>query len=258
MDRVQDREQLRGLVAVAEHREGDHRPDGGMRVLSAVLSDPGRVSLDVARIERRPIEGRGEEQDQSVLPADEVLVHRRHRAARCAPDRRPRRSRPTTARSNRSGIRRSKPSRAVFRRRSSRADTSRRPRPRARAIARRPSACCRQARRRAPARRAPRPGERRPRAWRAGTSRARRSRPCPRRRPGSCRRSSLPRRRAAGRGYRRRDSGRAPERSARTACASSADGVGSKNESCSPLRSAGPSRKGTISSRTPRSPVTST
>src|SRR5690349_1787118 len=37
VDRVQQREQLGGLVPVAEHREGEYRPDGGMGVLPAVF-----------------------------------------------------------------------------------------------------------------------------------------------------------------------------------------------------------------------------
>src|SRR5271154_4309006 len=37
IDWVQKRKQLTGLVSVTEHREGDHRPDGAMRILAAIL-----------------------------------------------------------------------------------------------------------------------------------------------------------------------------------------------------------------------------
>src|SRR5208282_5110763 len=50
IDRVQKRKHLTGLVSVTEHRESDHRPDGRVRVLAAVLPDAGRVSFDVARV----------------------------------------------------------------------------------------------------------------------------------------------------------------------------------------------------------------
>ena len=52
IDRVEHREQLAGLVAVAQHREGHHRPDGAMRVLAAILANAGRIALDIAGIER--------------------------------------------------------------------------------------------------------------------------------------------------------------------------------------------------------------
>jgi hypothetical protein len=50
VDGVQDREELAGLVTVAERGERDHRPDGGMAVLAAVFPDT-RQYLDVAGLE---------------------------------------------------------------------------------------------------------------------------------------------------------------------------------------------------------------
>src|SRR5665213_444707 len=78
VDRVQHREQLTGLVAVAEHREGNDRPDGAMTILAAVLADARWIALDVSGVERRQIEWWGEEQDQPVIAANEVLIDRRH------------------------------------------------------------------------------------------------------------------------------------------------------------------------------------
>ena len=97
VDGVEHVEQLDGLVAVAELRQGHHRPQCRMRVLAAVLAHAGQVALDVARIERGRVEGRG------------------------AP--------PSSARWSRCGIPRVAPNRAACRRRSTRGDTSRRPTP---------------------------------------------------------------------------------------------------------------------------------
>ncbi len=51
-----------------------------MGVLAAVFPDAGRIALDVAGIERRVIERRREQQRQPIVSADELLIHRRHRA----------------------------------------------------------------------------------------------------------------------------------------------------------------------------------
>ena len=51
IDRVEDREQLAGLVPVAEAGECEHRPDRSVRVLAAVLAHAGHVALDVARVD---------------------------------------------------------------------------------------------------------------------------------------------------------------------------------------------------------------
>ena len=78
VDGVQDREELAGLVAVAERGERDHGPHRGVRVLPAVLAHARDVSLDVAGLEGRAVEGRREEQDEPVSPPDQVLVDGRH------------------------------------------------------------------------------------------------------------------------------------------------------------------------------------
>ncbi len=82
VDRVEQREQLGGLVAVAQRGEGEHAPDRGVGVLAAVLAHAGQVALDVAGIERRVVERRREEQDQPVAAAHQELVDRRHGARR--------------------------------------------------------------------------------------------------------------------------------------------------------------------------------
>src|SRR5262245_14526618 len=50
IDRVQEREELAGPVAVAERGERHDRPDGPVRVLPAVLAHARRIALHVARI----------------------------------------------------------------------------------------------------------------------------------------------------------------------------------------------------------------
>ena len=52
IDRIQEREELAGSVAVAERGERHDRPDRGVRVLAAVFPDARRVAFDVARIPR--------------------------------------------------------------------------------------------------------------------------------------------------------------------------------------------------------------
>src|SRR4029450_2117603 len=48
---VEEREQPRRLVALAESRKGHHRPHSGVRILASVLPNAWRITLDVARIE---------------------------------------------------------------------------------------------------------------------------------------------------------------------------------------------------------------
>src|SRR5207244_11313932 len=81
---VEDREELPRLVAVPERGEGHHRPHGRMGVLPAVLPYARRVARDVAGIERRAVERRGEEQDELLIAANEGLLARGHRARRAA------------------------------------------------------------------------------------------------------------------------------------------------------------------------------
>ena len=53
VDRIEHREKLGRLVAVAERRERDDRPSRGMRILAAILANAGRIALDVAGVVRR-------------------------------------------------------------------------------------------------------------------------------------------------------------------------------------------------------------
>src|SRR5437763_6694232 len=74
VDRVQDREELVGLVAVTKRGEGHHGPDGGMRILAAILANARRITLDLAGVAIRVIERRGEQQDQLLAAPDEILL----------------------------------------------------------------------------------------------------------------------------------------------------------------------------------------
>ena len=228
-------------------REGDHRPDRGVRVLAAVLADAGRIALDVARVERRAVEGRREEQ--------RPVRRRGGRGARRPPPSRARaRAGSAAPEITRPRLRDRVDPALVARRRAERRAVVEVAAPvpvavpgvalerlraaRRRAAARPP---------RAPLRRAPRP---------AGAKADERGVQEPaepdalalalRRRPGSCRRSSRRRRRAAGRGRRRRG---APS-SARAQCSKSvACSLGDRGLEVrvvlAAARAAGPSRKGT-------------
>src|SRR5258708_1570570 len=81
VDGVEEGEEGRGLVALAEGGEGDYGPGGGVGVLTAVFPDARRVALDVAGVERGTVEGRGEEEGEAVGGSDEVLVHGGHGAS---------------------------------------------------------------------------------------------------------------------------------------------------------------------------------
>ena len=120
-------EQLPRACGIAERRECHRRPDGRVRVLAAVLAHALHVALDVARAGIGVVERRIEQLDQRRVPADELRVdgvHRlRARAAHC-----PRRTTPpSSARSNRSGIRRCSTFPAASRRRTRRGGTRRHP-----------------------------------------------------------------------------------------------------------------------------------
>src|SRR4051812_17192624 len=54
---IEKRQQLVDLVAFAQHGEGKHRPQRGMRVLSAILANARRVALDIAWITLGLVEG---------------------------------------------------------------------------------------------------------------------------------------------------------------------------------------------------------
>ena len=86
VDRVEDGEQLAGLVAVAERGEREDRPDGAVRVLPAVLADARQISLDVAGILGGVVEGWGEQQHEPVAEAHEELVDGSHRLLRSCAD----------------------------------------------------------------------------------------------------------------------------------------------------------------------------
>ena len=140
--------------------------------------------------------------------------------------------------------RRSPPTRAACRRRNTRDGTSCHPMPHARPPAVIAAACARHVSARfVVAARRPRPRAH-ARAPCAGTSRATRSRLCPRRRRDSCRRSSPPFPSAAGHGRRRRGCDRWRAHNARTACRARPTMRGSKNVSSCPAASTGPSRNG--------------
>ena len=228
----------------------------GVRVLAAVLADAGRIALDVAGIERRLVERRREQQHQPVVAADRAarstaaIARARARRIAGAGDHAPR-----TARSSRSGTRRSRPSRAACRRRSSRAGTSRRPRPSRSSAFCSAAACARQ--RRGARRLAARLGERREGRERRVQEPAE---------PDALALAAVadpvhavvPVAGADQRQAVRADGEAAVERARavleeRARCSS--ETVGWKKASCSPARSVGPSRNGTVSSSTATSPV---
>ena len=83
VDGVQHREQLAGLVAVAEHGEGDHRPEAPCVYWPPFSRMPGGYPLIYPGSSGVLVEGWGEEQHQAFIAADEVFIDRRHgRAAR--------------------------------------------------------------------------------------------------------------------------------------------------------------------------------
>lgn len=55
-------------VAVPERGERHHRPDRGMRILAAVLADPRGIAPDVAGVDGRVVERRGEQENPGFLP----------------------------------------------------------------------------------------------------------------------------------------------------------------------------------------------
>ena len=129
VDRVDQVEQLHRLVAHAEPGQRDHHPQRRVRVLAAVLPDARQVALDVAGIARHPVEGRRQQQHELRVAAHQMRAHGVQRALDPARLRRARTAPPTTASASRACTPRSAPSPAASRRRSRRADTSRRPRP---------------------------------------------------------------------------------------------------------------------------------
>ncbi len=76
VDRIQEVEHLDGLVAGSDLGQGEERPHGGVRVLTAVLADAGRVTADVARIGLGLVEGRRQQQDDAERAAHEMGADR--------------------------------------------------------------------------------------------------------------------------------------------------------------------------------------
>src|SRR5687767_4500412 len=75
-------EELHRLVAVAPTRDGHDEPEGGMRVLPAVLAQAGGITLDVSGVLRRAVEGRREQEDDAGPAPDEVGAGRVQGAVR--------------------------------------------------------------------------------------------------------------------------------------------------------------------------------
>ncbi len=73
-----------GPIAVAELRKRQHRPHGGVGVLTAVLAQARRVGFYVARVVHGMVERRREQFHQLIAAADQLRVHLRHGADRAA------------------------------------------------------------------------------------------------------------------------------------------------------------------------------
>src|SRR5208282_3919165 len=74
VDGIEQRQQLGCFIPIAKLGECLNRPDGGMSILPAILSDSRRIALDVTGVQRGSIEGRREEQSQSIVTQDEIFV----------------------------------------------------------------------------------------------------------------------------------------------------------------------------------------
>ncbi len=75
VDRVEQLEQRGRAVAAAGRRHRLDDPDGGVRVLPAVLAHPRQVALDVAGVVRRAVERRREQADEAVARRDQLPLH---------------------------------------------------------------------------------------------------------------------------------------------------------------------------------------
>ncbi len=78
-DGVDQPEQLPRPLAVPPRGRGHDGPNGAMRVLASVFPHAGYVAFDVARIQIRFVERRIEQQDQTVVPADQPAIDAGHR-----------------------------------------------------------------------------------------------------------------------------------------------------------------------------------
>ncbi len=77
---IQHLEQLEGAIAVSPDGGRRHDPVGGVRVLGAVFAHARQISLDVAGILGRAIEGRFQQHDEPRVLTHQVGVVRLHRA----------------------------------------------------------------------------------------------------------------------------------------------------------------------------------
>ena len=82
VDGVEQRKQPARRIAIAQPGMGQHRPHRGMAVLTAILAQTGRIALDIAGVQRRAVEGRGEQQCKPRIGTDQMLRYRCHGAAR--------------------------------------------------------------------------------------------------------------------------------------------------------------------------------
>ena len=78
VDRVEQAEQGGGLVTFSQARESHYGPQGGVGVLPAVLAQARRIALDIARVRRRMIERRREQQGQSVVWQNQFAIDGLH------------------------------------------------------------------------------------------------------------------------------------------------------------------------------------
>ena len=67
-----------GRFAVATERLCHQSPDGGMRILPAVLPHPRRIRLDIAGVVLRMLQWRRQQQQQTRGGVDQLLLDRRH------------------------------------------------------------------------------------------------------------------------------------------------------------------------------------
>src|SRR5208337_3840103 len=80
VDGVDECIELARPVAIAQQCECKCRPQCRVGVLAAVFAKPRWIRLDIARVVRGAVEGRREQPHQSIAPADELGIDRRHGA----------------------------------------------------------------------------------------------------------------------------------------------------------------------------------
>src|SRR5258705_10655034 len=77
-DWIQHAESLAGLIAVAESSKGTDRPRSSMRVLPAVFTDARHITFNIAWVVLRVFKWRSEDENQSLGPAHQLLIHSAH------------------------------------------------------------------------------------------------------------------------------------------------------------------------------------